>query len=89
MPCCGEKRARIQVAGVTSPPREPSATQRPMRYEVAFFQYLGKTRLTATGPATGKRYRFASPGATVAVGLRDRPYLAKITNLRQVRGPVS
>ena len=52
---------------------------------VAVFEYTGKTAMTAVGPVTGLRYRFAGPGSRLAVDLRDRSRLAEIPNLAQVR----
>jgi hypothetical protein len=50
-------------------------------------QYVGRTALTVVGPATGKRYRFDTPGAVMAVELPDRASLAALPLLRQVAGP--
>lgn len=49
------------------------------------FEYAGNTGLTATGPFTGRRYRFDGTGAQVAVDARDVPSLLGIPNLRRVR----
>ena len=49
------------------------------------FEYIGRTALTAIGPVTGRRYRFGVPGARVTVDLRDRPALASVPHLRQLR----
>lgn len=49
------------------------------------FEYVGRTSLTAIGPITGQRYRFGTPGARVAVDLRDRQSLLSIPHLRQIR----
>ena len=40
--------------------------------------------MTVTGPVTGARYRFSTPGSRVAVDLRDRKSLAAIPQLVQV-----
>jgi hypothetical protein len=50
-----------------------------------FFKYLGLTGMTVIGPGTGKRYRFNGPGSTVEVDLRDRPSLAALPQLRQMK----
>jgi hypothetical protein len=50
-------------------------------------QYVGRAALTVIGPATGKRYRFDTPGAVMAVELPDRASLAALPQLRQVAGP--
>jgi len=48
-----------------------------------FFEYMGKTGMTVTGPVTGRRYRFEGSGARVEVDLRDRRSLAAVPQLRQ------
>jgi hypothetical protein len=53
---------------------------------MATFEYQGRTALTVVGPGTGQTYRFPAPGARLAVDLRDRPGLATVPNLREVRG---
>jgi hypothetical protein len=91
MPCCGEKRA--QAHPTTETHRTPESTESaspqrsPEHDSLAYFQYLGHTGLTVIGPRTGKRYRFDSPGAIVAVDLQDQRALATVSLLRQVRKP--
>ncbi len=48
------------------------------------FQYIGGSGLTVQGPASKRLYRFASPGAIVAVDARDAPSLARMPQLRRV-----
>jgi hypothetical protein len=48
---------------------------------------LGARRSTVVGPAKGKRYRFDTPGAIMALELPDRASLAALPLLRQVAGP--
>jgi hypothetical protein len=50
-----------------------------------YFQYIGVRTLTVIGPRTGRRYRFDTPGALVAVDGRDKQALAGVPTLRQVR----
>ena len=50
-----------------------------------YFEYTGRTALTAIGVATGLRYRFASPGARVAVDSRDAPSMMAVPNLRRTQ----
>lgn len=57
------------------------------RTALAYFQYSGATAMTVTGGATGTRYRFGYPGATLGVDPRDRPSLARVPHLRQTSGP--
>jgi hypothetical protein len=39
--------------------------------------------LTVQGPVTRRLYRFAAPGAVVAVDARDAPSLARVPQLRR------
>jgi hypothetical protein len=48
------------------------------------FEYLGESALTATGPVTGRRYRFERPGARAAIDARDAPALRQVPRLRPV-----
>ncbi len=59
----------------------------PARYSAAYFQYLGKTRLTVVGSISGKRYRFNQVNDIVAVDPRDRRSLTTVPKLRQVLHP--
>jgi hypothetical protein len=52
--------------------------------EPAYFRYHGSTALTAIGPVSGRRYRFSSAGAVVAVDGRDAPSLAGVPHLRRL-----
>jgi hypothetical protein len=56
-----------------------------VRASVVMFEYRGATALTVVGAGTGRRYRFAHPGAVVAADLADRRSLAAVPTLRQVR----
>ncbi|WP_437831024.1 hypothetical protein [Sorangium sp. So ce1153] len=49
------------------------------------FEYTGKTGLTVIGPVSGTKYRFDRPGALVIVDARDRPGVAAVPNLKQIR----
>jgi hypothetical protein len=70
-----------------NPVGEPSPRMVETAPEV-LFEYAGSTGLTATGPFTGRRYRFDGPGARVEVDARDVPSLMGIPNLRRVTKPV-
>jgi hypothetical protein len=48
------------------------------------YEYIGSTGLTVFGGATRARYRFAYPGAQVAVDARDCASLERVPNLRRV-----
>jgi hypothetical protein len=50
-----------------------------------YFRYVGATALTVFGPVTQTRYRFTSPGVTIAVDPRDGAGLAQVPHLQQVR----
>lgn len=77
MSCCGQRRRQIlPVEPVSARPRAPAA-----RASVALFEYTGTTALTAIGPISGVKYRFASPGARLRVDLRDAPSLNAVPNL--------
>lgn len=89
MPCCGNQRATLQTparsnyhSGTADKTREEP--RRVLRDRV-FFKYLGQTGMTVIGPKSGKRYRFDAPGSVVEVDLRDRPSLAGLPKLREVR----
>jgi hypothetical protein len=84
MPCCGSNRRSLAMPQPTESPPVPS----PRLLETAppvLFEYLGRTGLTATGPFTGRRYRFDGSGAQVEVDARDAPSLAAVPNLRPCR----
>jgi hypothetical protein len=49
------------------------------------FEYTGRTSLTVLGLATRTKYRFAWPGARLAVSARDAAYLNGVPNLRRVQ----
>lgn len=85
MSCCGGRRAQATHSFANqTPPRRPAQA---LRYSQAFFQYVGTSALTVTGGATGARYRFDSPGATVAVDFRDLQSLHSVPHLRRVNTP--
>ena len=82
MGCCGNNRRPAQV--------ETNETQ-PVRFTpptptTHYFKYVGKTALTAVGNVTGQRYRFASPGAVIAIDSRDAPSMAGVPNVRRTHG---
>lgn len=83
MSCCGKARQHLaQVMATTSAEAMPAGPA--LRFSVVF-EYTGQTALTVVGPASGRRYRFASPGARVVVDPRDRPGLGQVPKLREVR----
>jgi hypothetical protein len=67
-----------------SPSTSRAAISRPLAGDqIAAFEYIGKTALTAIGPASGRHYRFSHPGAIVAVDARDSASLETVPNLRR------
>lgn len=90
MACCGGKRRSYHrssshhpaLAGVRADSRR--AAHRSPAPSAVFFEYVGDKALTVIGSATGRRYRFASPGAVVAVDGRDSPAVAAVPGLRRV-----
>ncbi len=94
MGCCGGKREQFHTQALSSqsyintePDQAMSPSPRPILSNVVYFQYLGKTGLTATGPITGRRYRFDGPGAVASVDERDAPSITAIPNLKRVKNP--
>ena len=73
----GERLRADWDAGPSHSAHAPRAVARPtIRYE-----YIGNTGLTVFGGATRPRYRFAYPGAQVAVDARDGASLDGVPNL--------
>jgi hypothetical protein len=72
--CCGRGRPAFRSGGILDAPSMAGAV----------LEYVGRTALTVTGPATGVVYRFAAPGARQKVDPRDRPALMKVPSLRMV-----
>jgi hypothetical protein len=83
MGCCGKNRSTIRVVENHEPP-PVTYTSRP---SFQYFEYVGATGITAFGPVTGRRYRFASHGAIVAVDDRDAPSMSGVPNVHRTRGP--
>jgi hypothetical protein len=82
MACCGNNRTAIKPGlAVRTPAFDAVKTAYATRVS---FRYVGMTGLTATGAATGTRYRFGSPGSVLAVDARDEVSLRSIPQLRRV-----
>jgi hypothetical protein len=79
--CCGKNRIQF-----SRPPRPIAATIPAVRRARAIFEYVGRTNLIVKGSATGKYYRFERPGVRIEVDPRDRPSVAAVPMLRQLRG---
>ena len=87
MSCCAQKRAQQRkmpsaFAHELAAPHS-SAGRFPMGR--VYFKYIGLTAITAVGNATGRQYRFATPGVPVVVDARDRWSLGRVPLLREVR----
>ena len=93
MACCGKTRKQFNKPVPASEARGPlrgpltARSQTVPRRATVYFEYIGKTGLTVFGAVTGKRYRFDGNGAVVAVDLCDKPSMASVPNVRQVRNP--
>jgi len=72
--CCGRGRPVFRSAALLDAPTVAGAV----------FEYVGRSGLTVTGPATGVVYRFPTPGARQKVDPRDRLALMKVPSLRPV-----
>jgi hypothetical protein len=88
MGCCGKNRSTIRTienhAVENHDPQRVTFTPRP---NFQYFEYVGATGITAFGPVTGRRYRFAGRGAIVAVDDPDAPSMSRVPNVRRTRGP--
>ena len=82
MGCCGKNRTMIRTVETHDSPR---VTYTPLAPSVHYFEYVGATGITAFGSVTGRRYRFASHGAIVAVDERDSPSMAAVPNVRKAQ----
>lgn len=79
--CCGRPSSNPHPSYPNRPApmargRQPPATS-------VAFEYTGPTSMTVRGAATGASYRFAGPGARVAVDPRDAPSLLAVPRLRR------
>lgn len=84
MGCCGKNRAMVRPVENHDLPRVKFTPRAP---SVQYFEYVGPTSITAFGPVTGRRYRFAGPGAILEVDGRDAPSIAGVPNLYKARSP--
>jgi hypothetical protein len=75
MGCCGRNRPVMTTPATAAPPKATSSSPA--------FQYIGASGLTVQGPVTKRLYRFAGPGAIVAVDGRDASSLARVPQLRR------
>ena len=87
MSCCGKKRNQIRTANPALAPNGKVYVGNPQSApEKAMFTYVGSgAGITVIGPATGIRYVFHGGGAQLEVDARDRPMLANLKLLHQVK----
>ena len=87
MPCCGQKRVQQRSMSNSFAPERaaPRAAAGRMPMGTAYFAYTGEGAVTVIGGATGRQYRFETPGVPLMVDARDRWGLAKIPVLREIR----
>ena len=78
-------RSSVTVQSQVPPPGQSRSPALLHAGPVAYFEYRGNTSLIAIGSATGTRYHFSGPGKRVAVDVRDRPSLAMVPMLAEVR----
>lgn len=83
MSCCGGNRSR--VTGTQTSPAPQASSSAPLGATVAIFRYEGRTALTVWGRETGRKYWFSSPGAEIAIDLRDRASMRQVPNVKEVR----
>ena len=77
---CGNKRSEFRNHPATPGNLQHDTAQR----RDQLFQYSGKTALTLTGSATGRRYRFERPGDIQLIDVRDAAGITGINVLRKV-----
>ncbi len=87
MACCGGKRRRLQTHRAAR--QAPRVVTRRSAPTTVYFEYRGPTRMTVIGSVSGRRYRFGSPGAVLAVDGRDGPAIAAVPGLQRVKSPAS
>jgi hypothetical protein len=80
-PAAQPKAQSIQASGKAVIGGNAQSHARPA---FASVKYTGPTSATATGPVSGRQYRFAHTGAIVQVDPRDKAALAKVPHLRQI-----
>jgi hypothetical protein len=84
MPCCGQTRAKETIGAAETARIAAAVSNRRPVYRAVALEYTGRTSLTVTGPATGTKYLFQTPGARVQVDGLDSVALAAIRVLRRV-----
>ncbi len=85
MNCCGNKRNAWQHAEQPQRGGIPAGTSSAQGVKTIYFEYIGPTALTVVGQITAQRYRFAAPGAVIAVDARDAASLMAVPHLKRAR----
>ena len=88
MSCCGGKRAEAGGSDRATRQRPQAGRSAPRHLASGppSFELVGARSLTVDGPRSGRRYRFAHPGAIVVVDSMDASALSAVTALRQLTG---
>lgn len=86
MSCCGSQRAGLRPEGGSLSRQSVTTGESAFaRWGSVGFEYLGRGRLTVTGPLTGNTYHFVMGGPPVRVDGRDAPSLVSVPGLRPLR----
>ncbi len=84
--CCGSKRAQLRIAVANAAASQNSQPPDGMDSRAAaVFVNETDASFNVIGPS-GIQYHFAHPGSQVQIDPRDCEMLAKLQQLRQVRG---
>ncbi len=79
---CGKSRLGLSATPATAGAGDVVMGRGAPSDAKALFEYVGPTALTVFGPASGRRYRFERPGATLAADPRDHGALRLVPQLR-------
>lgn len=85
--CCGRNSGPFRTGSAGYQPSgaaQATAPTTPPPGAWMTFEYVGRTRLVVTGPATGRLYRFAGPGVRLPIDPRDRAAVAAVPMLKRV-----
>jgi hypothetical protein len=84
MSCCGKKRANLAVQSILRPePLVRRAVSGAQQGNGSVVEYIGPTSLIVRGPASGRIYRFPSPGTRMVVDEKDATFLLAIPHLKK------
>ena len=85
--CCGRNSGPFRTGPAGYQPSRTAQATAPMASLPSTWmtcEYVGRTRLVVTGPATGRQYRFAGPGVRLPIDPRDRAAVAAVPMLKRV-----